>query len=45
MTLKGGNPEHQGEPLPDRWPMTPDLAAVGRRWGIEPERDLVCTHG
>ena len=45
MSLKGGNPQHEGEPLPDRWALSPELAAVGRRWGIEPERDLVYTHG
>jgi aryl-alcohol dehydrogenase-like predicted oxidoreductase len=45
MSLKGANPQHEGEPLPDRWPLTPELAAVGQRWGIAPERDLVYTHG
>ena len=40
MSLKGADPQHDGEPRPDRWPLTPDLAAVARRWGIEPERDL-----
>jgi aryl-alcohol dehydrogenase-like predicted oxidoreductase len=44
MDLKGGNPAHTGEPLPDRWSLTPDLVATGQRWGIEPTRDLVCTH-
>jgi aryl-alcohol dehydrogenase-like predicted oxidoreductase len=44
MSLKGANPEHAGENLPDRWTVTPDLADIGRRWGIAPERDLVCTH-
>jgi aryl-alcohol dehydrogenase-like predicted oxidoreductase len=44
MTLKGANPEHEGEERPDRWPLTDDLAAVGTRWGIDPERDLVATH-
>jgi aryl-alcohol dehydrogenase-like predicted oxidoreductase len=44
MELKGGNPAHAGEPLPDRWAMSTDLEAVGKRWGIEPERDLSCTH-
>ncbi len=44
MTLKGGNPEHEGAVQADRWPLTPDLKEVGRRWGIDPERDLVCTH-
>ena len=45
MPLKGGNPEHTGDTMPDRWPLNPDLEAVGRRWGIEPKRDLVYTHG
>lgn len=40
MALKGANPEHEGEERPDRWPLTADLAAVGSRWGIDPERDL-----
>lgn len=44
MELKGGNPGYAGEPLPDRWSLTPDLEATGKRWGIEPARDLVCTH-
>jgi aryl-alcohol dehydrogenase-like predicted oxidoreductase len=41
MALKGANPEHEGEERPDRWPLTDDLAAVGIRWGIDPQRDLV----
>lgn len=45
MELKGGNPGHVGEPMPDRWSLNPDLEAVARRWGIDPRRDLVCTHG
>ena len=40
MTLKGADPAHHGEPRPDRWPLTADLDAVARRWGIDPERDL-----
>jgi aryl-alcohol dehydrogenase-like predicted oxidoreductase len=40
MALKGASPEHEGEERPDRWPLTDDLAAVGDRWGIDPERDL-----
>jgi len=40
MSLKGADPQHTGEPRPDRWPLTPDLDAVARRWGIEPDRDL-----
>jgi aryl-alcohol dehydrogenase-like predicted oxidoreductase len=44
MTLKGSSLEHEGEERPDRWPLTDDLAAVGTRWGIDPQRDLVPTH-
>ena len=40
MALKGAGPQHEGEPRPDRWPLTPELEAAARRWGIEPERDL-----
>jgi aryl-alcohol dehydrogenase-like predicted oxidoreductase len=43
MALKGANPEHEGEERPDRWPLTDDLAAVGTRWGIDPDRDLATT--
>lgn len=44
MELKGGNPGHVGEPLPDRWSLNPDLTGVAARWSIQPARDLVCTH-
>ncbi|MGN6276146.1 MAG: aldo/keto reductase [Solirubrobacterales bacterium] len=44
MALKGASPEHEGEERPDRWPLTADLAAVGTRWGIDPQRDLVVLH-
>ena len=40
MVLKGANPEHEGEERPDRWPLDGELAAVGERWGIDPNRDL-----
>ena len=40
MSLKGADPQHEGDPRPDRWPLTADLDAVARRWGIEPDRDL-----
>jgi aryl-alcohol dehydrogenase-like predicted oxidoreductase len=43
MALKGANPEHQDGERPDRWPLDPELAEVGRRWGIEPGRDLTRT--
>jgi aryl-alcohol dehydrogenase-like predicted oxidoreductase len=40
MTLKGAAPDFAGEPLPDRWPISPELSALAGRWGIEPVRDL-----
>jgi aryl-alcohol dehydrogenase-like predicted oxidoreductase len=40
MALKGAAPDHQGEPQPDRWPLTPELDALAGRWGIDPRRDL-----
>lgn len=40
MTLKGGNAEHSGDPLPDRWPLNPELQAVATRWQIDPAHDL-----
>lgn len=44
MDLKGANPAHTGEVLPDRWALTPDLEGVATRWKIAPRRDLVRTH-
>jgi aryl-alcohol dehydrogenase-like predicted oxidoreductase len=41
MALKGASPEHEGDPLADRWGLDGELAALARRWQIEPERDLV----
>src|SRR6476661_7068586 len=35
MTLKGAAADHDGDPLPDRWALTPELAEVGTRYGIE----------
>jgi aryl-alcohol dehydrogenase-like predicted oxidoreductase len=43
MALKGGSPAHEGEERPDAWPLGAELAAVGARWGIDPERDLVAS--
>ncbi len=40
MTLKGANPEHSGDPLPDRWPLDSELQAVATRWQIDPAQDL-----
>lgn len=45
MALKGGTPGHAGEPMPDSWPMDPELDEVATRWGIDPARDLVKTGG
>lgn len=44
MALKGGTPAHEGDERADSWPLSEDLAEVGDRWGIDPERDLVATH-
>jgi len=41
MVLKGANPQYEGDEQPDRWVLDAELAAVGARWGIDPERDLV----
>jgi aryl-alcohol dehydrogenase-like predicted oxidoreductase len=43
MTLKGAAVGYDGPPAADRWPLAPDLEALGRRWGIEPARDLATT--
>jgi aryl-alcohol dehydrogenase-like predicted oxidoreductase len=40
MALKGANPAHEGEPRPDRWGMSDELAQLAARWEIAPERDL-----
>jgi aryl-alcohol dehydrogenase-like predicted oxidoreductase len=37
MALKGGVPDFEGEPRPDRWPLDEHLEAVAARWGIAPE--------
>ncbi len=45
MDLKGGNPGHTGETLPDRWSVTSELSSVAERWHIKPESDLAYAHG
>jgi aryl-alcohol dehydrogenase-like predicted oxidoreductase len=40
MALKGASPQHEGPERSDRWPLSAELTAAGRRWGIDPERDL-----
>jgi aryl-alcohol dehydrogenase-like predicted oxidoreductase len=44
MALKGASPGHTGPDEADRWGLTGDLEAVGKAWGINPAKDLVCTH-
>jgi aryl-alcohol dehydrogenase-like predicted oxidoreductase len=44
MDLKGGNPQHEGEAMADRWGLSSDLLDVARRWSIDPVADLICTH-
>jgi aryl-alcohol dehydrogenase-like predicted oxidoreductase len=43
MALKGANPGHEGEERPDRWALSDELAEAGRRWGVDPGRDLAGT--
>jgi aryl-alcohol dehydrogenase-like predicted oxidoreductase len=40
MALKGAAPDHEGDALPDRWGISPELTRVADRWGIRPGRDL-----
>ena len=44
MELKGSNRAHTGDPLPDRWGITPDHETLAKKWGIDPDGDLACTH-
>ena len=44
MSLKGANRSHTTAPEADRWGLSPDLEAVGKQWGIDPDRDLVFAH-
>ncbi|MFL5822952.1 MAG: aldo/keto reductase [Solirubrobacteraceae bacterium] len=41
MALKGASVEHDGAPRPDRWAVDSGIVEVGRRWGIDPGRDLI----
>ena len=41
MALKGASPRHEGAERPDAWPLDDELREVGRRFGIEADRDLV----
>ena len=39
MALKGANRSHTTGPEADRWSISTDLEAVGKRWGIDPDSD------
>jgi aryl-alcohol dehydrogenase-like predicted oxidoreductase len=41
MALKGASPDHEGDVLPDRWPLDDDLVELAGRWDIHPGEDLV----
>ena len=40
MALKGASTQYLGSPQADQWPVTPELLEVGKRWNIDPDRDL-----
>ena len=40
MTLKGASPDNDGSERADSWPLSADLVEAGRRWDLDPERDL-----
>ena len=40
MTLKGASPDNEGSERADSWPLSADLVEAGRRWDVDPERDL-----
>ncbi len=44
MQLKGANRAHTTTPEPDKWSLSPDAEAVGKRWGIDPDVDLAYAH-
>lgn len=44
MILKGANAANDSEITADRWPLTPELEAVGARWGIDVRNDLAHIH-
>jgi aryl-alcohol dehydrogenase-like predicted oxidoreductase len=39
MALKGAAADQQ-DVAPDRWPLSDELVEAGRRWGLDPARDL-----
>ena len=44
MHLKGASRSHTAAPLADQWSLSDELENVGRRWGIEADRDLAHVH-
>ncbi|EEF60569.1 aldo/keto reductase [Pedosphaera parvula] len=44
MELKGANRAHVGSALPDRWEITKDHELIASKWGIDPDKDIACTH-
>ncbi len=44
LDLKGANRAHIGEPQPDRWGLLRDHEQAAKRWNIDPDTDLACTH-
>jgi hypothetical protein len=44
MSLKGSNRSHTTTADPDRWRLSADLEAVGKRWGVDPDRGLAYSH-
>ncbi|HZV36569.1 MAG TPA: aldo/keto reductase [Verrucomicrobiae bacterium] len=44
MELKGANRAHIGEALPDRWSIIHDHEVLAKKWNIDPDSDLACTH-
>ena len=44
MHLKGGSASHLLPPIADQWSLNPDLESVGKRWGIDPAKDLSYSH-
>jgi aryl-alcohol dehydrogenase-like predicted oxidoreductase len=45
MALKGAAADHDGDPLPDRWALTPDLVEVGARYGLTPQQVATSANG
>lgn len=44
MQLKGANRSHTTTAEPDKWSLSSDLEAIGKRWGIDPDQDLAYAH-